>query len=243
MAYFERQRQALCALHAINNLLQLPPDAEGHFGKAEADRIAVELYATELASLFEHTSSRARRLRARVLGWFSSNLLCCNPLRSLVPCKGDYDLQVMLTALDRRGYCAVSHHVCGRVHELHAPRIRSEVHEELAAGGGARALVGLIVSQPSRIFTGRHWLCYVPFGHCGAWLCLDSERRAPLELGGDDDGATMGVRAAAELVPEPVFEHLRARLCQWQLPSCLLCGLVKRRPLHILAVCSKGSQP
>jgi Josephin len=94
--YHERQRWALCAVHAMNNLLQQPK-----FDANDFQQICQELV---IAAADEDASSSTTRTRSLVTSsWIpSSILLNRNPHCSMF--FGNYDANVLLVVLERLGF-------------------------------------------------------------------------------------------------------------------------------------------
>ena len=161
--YFERQVLSRCAVHAANNLLQ-----RRAFTAADFARVADGLTPPALFGLL-------------------------SPHRSALPGVGDFDANVLLTAL--RGEGLSYRWVDRRVARALLCR------EAFPAAGGARALAGFIANRKVGGLLGwalgsRHWLCVREVA--GVWLILDSVAAAPTALAGGLDGALAHLAALIE---------------------------------------------
>mmetsp|Transcript_60631 Transcript_60631/g.189958 ORF Transcript_60631/g.189958 Transcript_60631/m.189958 type:complete len:227 (+) Transcript_60631:82-762(+) len=209
--YHEQQRQRCCGVHAVNNLLQLPPDSDGHLQKREADSIATDL----------------RDADARASGVWSVLPCPASTYHSRVPCYGgNYDVDVLVEALRRRG-CHITEHwivSCKRSMQNFRSGLAQWLPRSPSTVGRLR---GLLLNRRSRLGRGRHWLCLAPSGPGGAWLCHDSACRQPAALGGEAEGTTW-----ADSIARHVEADLRRAMCLRQ------CLPGSPSPVHIFAVCS-----
>ncbi|XP_061771272.1 josephin-2 [Nerophis ophidion] len=140
LVFHEKQRLELCAIHALNNVLQ-----ERVFTKEAADDIC-------------------RRLAPQCV---------VNPHRSMLG-TGNYDVNVIMAALQSRDLAAVWWDKRRTVDSLHIAKVQ-----------------GFILNVPSRVSLGpvffpvrrRHWLA-VRQVH-GQFYNLDSKLKSPACIGGD----------------------------------------------------------
>ncbi|XP_069038556.1 josephin-2 [Lepisosteus oculatus] len=138
--FHERQRLELCAIHALNNVLQ-----EQVFTKETADEIC-------------------KRLAPQCV---------VNPHRSLFG-TGNYDVNVIMAALQSRGLAAVWWDRRRSVDSLRVDRV-----------------LGFILNVPSRVSLGmvslplrrRHWLAVRQVS--GPYYNLDSKLKGPVCIGGE----------------------------------------------------------
>jgi hypothetical protein len=165
--HHEQQEWMFCAIHSINTMLQ--HDKGSHVTKKEMDEIC--------EWLAEQTTKAESKMSKP---WF-------NPHRSWLHL-GDYDANVLITALKRRSLST-------SYHDSRMP-IAENVHvvaEVLRGSSGASTLVGFIVNRKNagifKIFGGRHWftLRFVSDEAGGAWFNFDSTHSAPVKIGEFND--------------------------------------------------------
>ncbi|CAK0870891.1 unnamed protein product [Prorocentrum cordatum] len=172
---------------------EAPPGAPRHLPRAEAGAIA-------RAQLAEDRISRVARS-----GCLPASRDACSSAAWLAV-GGNYDLQALLAALDRRGCHAAGHWAVETRGDV--DRLERELGE-LAAGDAAPRVRGLLLNRRSRWSLGRHWYCLAASGRDGAWLCHDSTRGGP-----DPVAAGSLAAAAAEVARAELAQPCRClRLC------------------------------
>lgn len=142
--YHERQRSQMCGLHAVNSMLQ-----EQAFTKADFYRICDELSPPPTG--------------------FFARLLTSNPHRNNWLHTGDFDVNVLLRALNERS------------HAIRWFDARHRIDERFPVSD-VDALLGFLVNERSSSFLGslsgsRHWFT-VRCVH-GHWFNLDSNLDGP----------------------------------------------------------------
>lgn len=144
----------LCLLHALNNLFQ-EKDA---FTRADLDGFAEKL------SLDDPTPER----------WTPISVVF-KPHHNLIT--GNYDVNVLIAALERKGKNVVWHDRRNRA---------SSIDLE---GSDEKGLMGIVVNVPVRRFGGllknRHWIALRKID--GVWYNLDSDLKVPKPLNHAND--------------------------------------------------------
>ncbi|CAO2840809.1 unnamed protein product [Amaranthus hypochondriacus] len=143
--YHERQRLQFCLLHALNNLFQ-EKDA---FNRADLDRIAEELILDDPIHVKWNPIS-----------------FVFKPHHNLIT--GNYDVNVLITALEKRGKNVVWHD-------------RRNGASSIVLDGSENGLMGIVLNVPVRMYGGlwknRHWLTLRKIN--AIWYNLDSDLKAP----------------------------------------------------------------
>ncbi|KAL0922321.1 hypothetical protein M5K25_006296 [Dendrobium thyrsiflorum] len=141
--YHERQRLQFCLLHALNNLLQ----EQDSFTRAELDAIAEKL---------DHEDPEKGR-------WTPLSVVFKPHHNKLT---GNYDVNVLITALEARKKTVVWHDRRNRASSINL---------------SSETLLGVLLNIPVRRFAGlwrsRHWVSI----RCidGIWYNLDSDLASP----------------------------------------------------------------
>ncbi|KNA22938.1 hypothetical protein SOVF_029290 [Spinacia oleracea] len=152
--YHERQRLQFCLLHALNNLFQ-EKDA---FSRVDLNGIAEEL------NLDDPTPVK----------WNPISVVF-KPHHNLFT--GNYDVNVLIAALERRGKNVVWHDR------------RNGAGSIASLEGSEDGLMGIVLNIPVRRYGGllknRHWLTLRKIG--GIWYNLDSDLKAPTPFEDVDD--------------------------------------------------------
>ncbi|KAL2898761.1 Josephin-like protein [Bienertia sinuspersici] len=151
--YHERQRLQFCLLHALNNLFQ-EKDA---FSRADLDGIAEELVLDDLTPIKWNPISAVFR-----------------PHHNLIT--GNYDVNVLIAALERRGKDVVWHD-------------RRSGAASIDLDGSEDWLMGIMLNIPVKRFGGlwknRHWITLRKIN--GVWFNLDSDVKDPYAFKDIDD--------------------------------------------------------
>ncbi|KAM6996727.1 josephin-2-like [Passerculus sandwichensis] len=194
--YHERQRRQLCALHALNNLLQRP-----WLSQAQADRICQRgVCEFGEGSQGFGEGSLPRLLQRPWLSQAQADRICQrlapnsrpNPHRSLLGL-GNYDVNVVMAALGMLGLAAVWWDKRRPLERLVVPRVLGfllNIPSPLERLVVPRVL-GFLLNVPSRVSLGAlalplrrpHWLCVRPFG--AAFYNLDSKLATPARIGAE----------------------------------------------------------
>ncbi|CAE8604216.1 unnamed protein product [Polarella glacialis] len=176
-----------CGLHALNNL----------FGEEWVDAQAMESLANALP---QQELGGDDRLRSIFGAWL-----------------GDWDLQVIVAALESRG-ASIVHHVMASSGEKGYNRMEDrgcllalkEVEREVRLKSSRQTLLGVIVNSPSQSFWGRavggrHWYTVAPrwsseeaAGGESRWWNLDSKLEEPKSI----------EAPSADSLPLPFFGQL-----------------------------------
>lgn len=151
--YHERQRLQFCLLHALNNLFQ----EKDTFTRADLDAIAEKLILDD--------PTRVRWTPISVVFKPHHNLLT-----------GNYDVNVLIAALERRGKNVVWHD-------------RRNGASSIDLDGSETGLMGIVLNIPVRryggLWKGRHWVTLRKID--GVWYNLDSDLKAPIPFKDVDD--------------------------------------------------------
>jgi len=151
--HHERQSWLLCGLHTVNAVLQ---DEFGpKYVKSDLDAICDELDPPAAASWFHFNAHRH---------WAGA---------------GDYDANVLLAALQRRGLETAYHDA------------RRGIRDNVTLGAGIRPLAFIVNVPPGgllSLFRGRHW--YALRSVRGVWWDCNSSLSAPERVGGWDEVLT-----------------------------------------------------
>ncbi|XP_074289902.1 josephin-like protein [Silene latifolia] len=151
--YHERQRLQLCLLHALNNLFQ-EKDA---FSRAVLDEIAEKLI------LDDPTSEK----------WTPISVVF-KPHHNLIT--GNYDVNVLIAALERRGKTMVWHD-------------KRNGTGSIDLDGSENGLMGVLLNVSVRryggLWKGRHWVALRKID--GVWYNLDSDLKSPQLFKNVDD--------------------------------------------------------
>ncbi|KAK9163848.1 hypothetical protein Syun_004750 [Stephania yunnanensis] len=146
--YHEKQRLQFCLLHALNNLFQ----AENSFTRADLDGIAAKL---SLEDPYEESNK-----------WNPLSVIFKPHNNSIT---GNYDINVLIAALEARGKRVVWHD-----RRNGASLTDLDVSNEV--------LMGIVLNIPVRrlagIWRSRHWVALRKVE--GVWYNLDSDLSSPL---------------------------------------------------------------
>ncbi|KAJ0238823.1 Josephin-like protein [Hirschfeldia incana] len=149
--YHERQRLQFCLLHSLNNLFQ----DKNAFTRESLNSIAEKLVADD--------PNRET--------WTPLSFLLKPHHNTLT---GNYDVNVMIAALEGRGKSVVWH---------------DKRHGAESIDLGAVALMGVVLNVPVKRFGGiwrsRHWVVVRKIG--GVWYDLDSDLVVPQRFKGEDE--------------------------------------------------------
>ncbi|KAL9235355.1 hypothetical protein vseg_010118 [Gypsophila vaccaria] len=144
--YHERQRLQLCLLHALNNLFQ-EKDA---FTRSNLDKIAKELIEND------PTPEKWTLISA-----------VFKPHHNLIT--GNYDVNVLIAALERRGKHVVWHDKRNGSNSIEL--------DGSSNGGLMGILLNVSVWRYGGFWKGRHWVALREID--GVWYNLDSDLKTP----------------------------------------------------------------
>ncbi|ESR38276.1 Josephin-like protein [Citrus sinensis] len=143
--YHERQKLQFCLLHSLNNLFQ----QEGAFTRASLNEIAEKL-------VLDYPNKQT---------WTPLSVVFKPHHNALT---GNYDINVLIAALEGRGKSVVWH---DRRNEASA----------IDLDGGENCLMGIVINVPVTRYAGlwksRHWVALRKID--GVWYNLDSDFHAP----------------------------------------------------------------